>query len=264
MITYLRIKRERIGRCNICLEDSSLSWDHVPPQGSIDLGRVEMESLLGRMTTASQVKGTAISQNGVKYRTICSNCNSKLGARFDPVLNKFSSDVGLFLKSGLEIPRYININSRPTALIRSVIGHLLAASMSPDGGLGSKNIGEFLFDESAQIPPGISVFYWIYPYTTIAVVRDIGMPAVRGRFDKVGLFNILKFFPIAYLVTDIPAYEHLQELTIFRQYPATYEADVSVDLQSAKDPRWPDVIEDGNVIVGGAPLQSSIYARPKH
>lgn len=124
-------------------------------------------------------------------------------------------------------------------------------------------MSDFIYDESAPVPDKVSVFYWIYPYTSIAVVRDIAMPAIRGSFDKVGGFDMIKFFPIAYLVTDIPAYENLLELTAFRKLDATDEAEVPINLRSVRDPRWPDIVDNGNVIVGGATMESSIYARPR-
>jgi hypothetical protein len=140
---------------------------------------------------------------------------------------------------------------------------LLAASTYPDSGIGSKGLTDFIYNESAPVPDAISVFYWIYPFTSIAVVRDIAMPAIRGSFDEVGGFDMLKFFPIAYLVTDIPAYENLLDLTAFRNLGAGDEAEVPISFRSVRDPRWPDIVDDGNVIVGGATMESSIYARPK-
>jgi hypothetical protein len=263
MAIYIRYKREKNGRCNICKRNSRLTWDHVPPKGSIDITPVEMESLLDRIAADPATHRPTISQNGVKYRSICSDCNNRLGKLYDPVLNQFSKDVGQFLKSQLHFQQVLHLRTRPTALIRAVIGHLLAASSHPDSGIGSKSLLGFLFDENAVVPSGISVFYWVYPYASIAVVRDIAMNAVRGSFGNVGGFDILKFFPIAYIVTDLASYESLPELTMFRTLPATQEADVQLMLQPVRDHRWPDTVDDGNVILGGATMESSIYARPK-
>jgi hypothetical protein len=263
MNSYIRYKREKRGSCNICKTDADLTWDHVPPQGSIDLMPMEMESLLGRIDANQHKTRPVISQNGVKYRTICSTCNNTIGHRFDPVLNQFSTDVGQFLKSQLHFPEIVHIKSSPTAIIRAIVGHLLAASTHPDSGLGSKGLHSFIFDETTPVPDDISVFYWLYPYTSIAVVRDILMPAVRGSFNKVGSFDMIKFFPVAYLVSDLQTYQSLPELTVFRKLKATDEVDVPIIFNSVKESRWPDIVDDGNIIFGGAPTESSIYARPK-
>jgi hypothetical protein len=263
MVRYLRVKKEKVGVCNICKKVATLCWDHVPPEGGTALTAVEMESLLDRISSDRKEFRPGISQNDLKYRTICESCNNKIGRLYDPVLIQFAQDVGQFLKSKLQFPDVLHVETRPTALIRAVVAHLLASSMHHDAGLGGQHLNRFLFDQQASVPEQLSVFYWVYPYTSIAVVRDIAMPAVRGSFNEFGGFNLLKFFPIAYLVTDLPRYENLTELTQFRLLPPAEQANVPIYLRSIKDSMWPDVVDSGNLIAGGATMESSIYARPR-
>jgi len=76
---YAKMKRDKNHFCNICKSKTLLTWDHVPPQGGIDITPVEQETILERLTASKDDRQYLISQNGVKYRTICKDCNDRLG-----------------------------------------------------------------------------------------------------------------------------------------------------------------------------------------
>ncbi|MCA1995163.1 MAG: hypothetical protein LDL41_24405 [Coleofasciculus sp. S288] len=257
-------KRGKVGLCNICKQSASLSWDHVPPKGGIDLTPVDQLTILQCLTANSDEQKSRISQNGVKYRTLCKQCNARLGHSYDPLLNEFALGVGRVLKSIVKVPPVIHYRTQPAALIRAILGHLLAAKAFIDNVDVDQKIRDFLFDEQAHLPEDIKIFYWIYPYQEIVVVRDIVMPAIRGNFSKFGFFSgILKYFPIAYLVCNLEKYEGLDELTVYRNIKLEEVAEIPIHLTSIKHPLWPEITNDGNFIVGGLNLEGSIYARPR-
>lgn len=241
-----------------------MTWDHVPPQGGIELKPVEQQLVFDRLTAGAKDRVFTISQNGVKFRTICANCNNFwLGKKYDPALNEFTLTTGRLLQTTIHLPPLINVRARPTAITRAILGHLLAAKTQIDDVVTDREIRSFFFEEDAPIPDSIHIFYWIYPYTSIVIVRDIAMPAERGRFGESGFFSILKYFPIAYLVTDLQSYEGLAELTTFRDLKSSEFADIPIPLQRIKHPAWPEMVDDHNFVMGGISLQSSIYATPK-
>ena len=131
-IGYVKVKREKVSQCNICRREELLSYDHVPPKGGIDLSIVEQETILERVTVEQGKRKYSISQNGVKFRTICRKCNSILGEKYDTVLNDFAIGVGKFLKSTIDLPPIVHYETRPTALIRALLGHLLATKAHID------------------------------------------------------------------------------------------------------------------------------------
>jgi len=64
------------GICNICLKEfSALSEEHVPPKCTGNRGRYRFISYLNFMTDSS-TKPLGFSQNGIKYRTVCTECNN--------------------------------------------------------------------------------------------------------------------------------------------------------------------------------------------
>jgi hypothetical protein len=257
-------KRGKVDLCNICKQSASLSWDHVPPKGGIDLKPVEQVTILQSLTGSFEEQKPYISQNGVKYRTICKHCNEKLGHSYDPILNDFALGVGKILKSILEVPPVVYYKTQPAILIRAILGHLLAAKGVIDNVVVDQKIREFLFDDQARLPEEIKIFYWIYPYKEIVVIRDITMPAVRGDFGQFGFFSgILKYFPVAYLVCNLKYYEELDELTTYRNLKPEDTVEIPLHLTETRHSMWPEMADEGNFMSGGLNLNSSVHARPR-
>jgi hypothetical protein len=85
---YASTKRTKRDECNICRTVADLTWDHVPPQGSIEITPIEIHRLYAQVLPEAKFKKPLIMQNGNKYRTICKACNSLLGGHYDPAINK--------------------------------------------------------------------------------------------------------------------------------------------------------------------------------
>ncbi|VAV84884.1 hypothetical protein MNBD_DELTA01-580 [hydrothermal vent metagenome] len=261
MINYKKNKRNRTDNCNICTERKKLSWDHVPPKGGIEVTKIQIEPLYKQR--AGKERGLTISQNGLKYRTICQDCNSLLGSKYDPVLNDLSINIGRHLISKIHLPETINHPTYPAALLRSILGHLLAARVENCETEFEEKIRTFLLNENETLSKDISVFYWVFPYECTVVSRDFLMPATRGNYKEWGYFNVLKYFPIAYLITDLKKYEGLNELTKFRNLENNDTEKIVIDLTDIKDPGWPEYITRENIVLVGEEGANSIHAKPK-
>jgi len=262
---FTKFKRGKVSLCNICKKRKHLSWDHIPPKGGIHLSAVEQETVFSHMTLSKNNRKYSISQNGVKYRTICKECNEKIGRMFDPVLNGFARDIGNILKSKLILPSVIYCKTKPNLLMRAILAHFLAAKADIDKVKTDEQIRNFIFNENANITDEINVFYWVYPYANTVIIRDIAMPAVRGKLiGKCGFFNIFKYFPIAYLVCDLKEYESLNELTLYRNSNPQDIIDIPINLKDVRGPEWPESVADGNIIMVGQSMKSSVFAIPKN
>ncbi len=88
------------------------------------------------------------------------------------------------------------------------------------------------------------------------------MPSRYASLASFGIFSMLKYFPIAFLVTNLKEYEDLPSLS--RDCPVDLDAEVQVTftLNNLKSSDWPD---DGNNIVcgGGITANSSVSAYMK-
>ncbi|MCR8928846.1 hypothetical protein NLI92_004269 [Priestia megaterium] len=259
---YKKHRREKISQCNICLKEAKLSWDHVPPKGGIKLTAVEQEPLLQYLSRNDEERKFNTSQNGVKYRTLCSDCNSKLGSCYDPTLNQFALEIGQILKSKLTLPQTINIKTKPSHLIRSICGHLLAAKNDVEYTNFDTELREFVFDESKQLPENYKVFYWLYPYSSTIIMRDTGIVNIN-KDKRFGMINTLKYFPVAYMVTDFKQYEGLRELTSFCSQNISEEISIPIDLAPIRESYWPELVDKDNILFSGSAVNSGVYALPK-
>lgn len=211
-IFYVKNKRERNCVCNLCGQFKPMTWDHVPPKGGIELSRVEMQSVLSKMSKDHPTICPVESQDGLKFRTICCDCNNRLGRLFDPTLNDFAIGVGKFLKSTLTLPDTIQYKTYPARLIRGILGHIVAAKIKHDHVVLDERVKDFLFDFDKPLHKDIHIHYWVYPYSDILVMRDF-IRGSRMSSNDPAFCNLIKYFPVAYIITDKPDYEGLLSLS---------------------------------------------------
>lgn len=262
-MNYIKLKRDKIDKCNICLQIKSLTWDHVPPKAGITVSPVEIDNISKILTDQTEPR-MLISQNGVRYRTICGDCNSKLGTNYDTVLSSLNKNVSLYLKSNLYFPAYTYIRTKPNRLIKAVLGHLMAAKGSVDQSGSENKIRKYLLSEIEILPDDINILYWIYPYNCTVIMRDFAMFAKRGDFSSGSIFcNVLKYFPLAFLIIDKSNYHNLPSLTRFKSDNIDEEIDLRIDLKRVETLDWPERVDDGNIIFATAESQNAIIAKPK-
>jgi hypothetical protein len=261
---YQKFKRkDKDSLCNICRTTKTLTWDHVPPKGGISLTTVEQESIFQKLTLSEDNKQKSISQNGVKYRTICKDCNDKLGRAYDVELNNFAIKVKNIIESDNQFPNIINCKIKPKKIIKSIFGHLLSAKVEIENTTIDESLRHYYFDKENNPKMDLKIFYWLYPYQNFIVLRDVLMPAVRGNFKNFGFFSILKYYPIAYLVTELNEYQNLDELTKYKNLDTDQEVNLKINTTNLHEAFWPEVVDDGNMILGGQSINSSVFAKPK-
>jgi len=170
---YFSYRRSSVdGVCNICQHRKRLTFDHVPPAGCDNREDVEVSPMYSVLIGVAQENKPTIIQNGFKYRTICKTCNELMGSRYDPALiglSKFISDARM---STLTLPRHLNIRTRPAAIFRGILGHLVAAKIDTHSSLFDEEVRPCILDETIPIPEKYHLHYWIHPYSTTIVMRD--------------------------------------------------------------------------------------------
>lgn len=239
----------------------------MPPKGGYTITEVEQESIFQYLTDGKKQK-YQISQNGVKYRSICGDCNNRLlGSKFDPELNEFAVDIATLIKTNLYLPySIIRVKAKPALLCKAIVGHMLSAT----GYYGVSKIDErfraYFLNDLVVRPVGFKVFYWIYPYSSIRILRDVGMPQHRGCWEDfrkgMGMFSILKYFPVGFIVSNIESYEGLEDLTRYCGDDLQDEASIPINLNDVRPEYWPEAGED-NIMLGGETLGNGVSAIPR-
>lgn len=200
---YIKLKRAD-NVCNICKQTKELSWDHIPPKGGIDLSDMWIQSRTQSYLTDDQPKMT-VSQNGLKYRTICRDCNSGL-ARYDLAFKELLLDVKMIMKSVLILPNPIRISTYPVRIAKCILGHLLAAKTADCFNVYDEEIRTYLSNDNAKLPNNIRIFFWYYPYNCTIITTDVYELNILDQSTR--FYSVLKSFPLAFAVAFDNSHMH--------------------------------------------------------
>lgn len=135
-------------------------------------------------------------QSGITFSAICEECNNKLGGDYDKALIDFAESVKLLSSTTLHLPQYPSIQARPTAIIKSVFGHMLATKTTEYPSVLDDEMRRFLRDDSALLSDKLHLFYWFYQY-------DVPVAAMNRTAYEDGqtcLFSVLKLYPLSFLL----------------------------------------------------------------
>jgi len=87
---------------------------------------------------------------------------------------------------------------------------------------------------------------------------------IRGRFRDYGFFNLIKFYPLAFLIThQLPNYEGLSSLHQFNQLLPGEKRNVQINLRSMRHSRFPEECSDKNLLVFARTARDSVHSVPK-
>jgi hypothetical protein len=260
---YSRIYTKAPGNnfCNICEQNvHKLTEDHVPPECCLLDPHVQLEPFEHRLQAKSPV--LPISQSGIRYRTICGPCNSFLGREYDKALKQMCRAVAARLGSVISVAPQWSIWCRPDRVIRALMGHFLAASTDDAQAVPDTQMRPAVRDPTAPLPDERRVFYWLHPWPEVCVTRGIGMPGVRGRFGPPGVFDIIKFPPLGFLMTELDSYEGLPRLDLMARGRGDREVEVRFHNRLVHEWDWPERVGDDNLVMFGRSVEDGVVARP--
>lgn len=257
------MKKKLIGQCKICLHDNiELSEDHVPPKSVQPFLNLKAFNPFSH-NIKTVIPNTYYSQNGLKFPTICVSCNTNL-QKYDASLRYLVYEIKKYINSRLFLPMHIQITTRPNAIIRCILGHLLSSKTEVDSSAEDQKFRECVRNPDIPIPSNVYIYYWLYRYDTMKVFRDYVMPRRRGYFSgPPGVFHAIKFFPISFLVTDFEGYEALYSLNKFRNIPFTSEESITFKLDQNYPEHWPETVGNDNFLLLGNSMFDSKSAVKK-
>lgn len=253
-MNYKKIKRPKVDRCNICGKNTKLTWDHVPPKACNNCYSVKVNSLFAGIPQVNQYEEQF--QNGVKFRSLCNECNNGfLGAKYDPAYYAFIGDMSKMLLSQVQLPIRLTLNAEINKVARAVCGHILAAKHHYNDVVGTidNDLREYLFDESRKRPRDLFLYYWVYPYSSVVVIRDVAIKSYTTDCPE-GVVSVLSFFPISFiLTTELSPGMNMPDLFTYTTTSINGSVNVPIDFQTAYYPKtqklrnhfWPCNVSDG-------------------
>ncbi len=249
-------KKNHRGYCSICGRCEELTCDHVPPKGCISVSEVELRNL-SQLHQKEEPKHRKILQSGVKFKTICSNCNNTLlGKIYDKELKKISEEISKIAKAKevLVLPDKSKTRISPQKLARALVGHLLAACISKDTENPPKSapmydaMRSFFLNQNQKLDERLEIFYWYYPSKKQVVLRGFGTClSYPGPFI---IGDYLKFFPLAYAIywdRDKTAKLNLTKLQGLDVVKFDDERDIEINLRQVVSLNWPEYPGDNGI-----------------
>lgn len=250
---YIKIKKKEIDICNICLQERKLTWDHVPPKGVNLSGGVYTSTLYDKLPTPGDYG--KMYQSGIKFRTICQECNNVILGAQDKWLKAFEASVGSNIVDNIDsFPYSLKINVPINRICRSICGHILAAKEFVDECITDARLREYVMNPALSAKKmGIRIFYWIYLYKTTCVVRDV-VPARAGSDEfPSGVISFFSSYPFSFIVClDDADIKGLHDLAEFSTENIDDLVSVDIDMNSAfynntreyRHFKWPCNIDD--------------------
>lgn len=125
------------------------------------------------------------------------------------------------------------IKTQPTKVLKAVLGHLIATmNYTSYNNLTCEilqDIRDYVLSNRVDVPQGLHVFYWLFPYPDIILVK----PIVNFlNFMERQTCSIFKFYPLAFCVVygDVE-HSYWEDLVSYAQdiAPEQY-CDVNIDM----------------------------------
>ena len=206
---YINKKRGSIDNCNICTKKRKLSRDHVPPKSCFNTGSFECNTMFPEVVDYTQK-----SQNGIKFRTICEQCNNELLGQYDKALKTFFDFICQIVTSTIKLPYRVTYSGEINKITRSVIGHMLA--MRPDfiESPIENSLRQYFLNPGNKRPTDWNLHFAVYPYNSIQILRDSFCAEVIGKTTfPPDIISILKFFPMSFILSESTKFGNYQNLT---------------------------------------------------
>lgn len=222
--------------CNICGNERKMSGDHVPLKSLGNKGRVSVKSHHVRFP----IKGLTL-QNGIVFRTICAECNNKLGSLYDPYYLKFCSDISKFadivLKKQVMLPSFsIEIDTIPSNVSRSLIGHILATKIHYEGPF-VEELREYINNPAHVLPDTIHLYTWFYAGSRIKVLPE-NVIIKYAEPIELYIYYVIKSYPCAFVLTN-HSFPSMGLIDLMR-YENGKEAKIGLSLLYHPHPEWPE------------------------
>jgi hypothetical protein len=186
---------------------------------------------------------------GVRFRTLCADCNNGLGGKEDKTIAAFFESVKKLVESPIILTSTIKVTTRPNELYKGLMAHLVAAN---DNGIPSAfdiEARELFFGRKALRWSTWSLFYWIFVGSELFLMRNAYHTTWHPTVELRPLI-LLKLYPLAFMFVQENWFLGVPNLRTYLQPRDDEEAEVPIELRLRdENPFWPAVVAPSNVIM---------------
>lgn len=252
---HIRLRGKPRGLCNLCLVEGDLTADHIPPKGAYRPKQADLLHVYDHLSVHRPRNRSAHLQGGLLFRSLCARCNNTvLGSNCDPALIGFAKGVHQYLATPFLTPSETTFRTCPGLVARAVLGHLFAVGVHRNERTATLTAAQhFVLDETAPLPPGIELRYWLYPYRHVVAIRDMGI--ISLVHDAVVCW-CLKFYPLGFIVTfgevNDPRILRLPSLRDYMLHAGLHEAELPLRLMDIPHETWPEAPAEHGAVMHGS------------
>ncbi len=235
----------------MCGHYEKLTDDHVPPEGAGNFYRWRGLSYMTRISGNDENIGSRRFPSGIRFKTLCADCNNCLGGREDKALVDFYDCVRKIVESPLLLTPVMRIPAKPNLIIRSLFAHMAAANESGRPSFFDDEARAIFRNKKSLRLSSWNLFYWIYLGKDLFLARSL-FQTVWSPILEVQEMFILKMYPLAFLFIKKPIFYGAANLMKFVQSRDEIEAEIPLLLFLSEDnPVWPAYTSNTNAIMFG-------------
>ena len=189
------VKEEGVDVCNLCRNKivQGLSEDHVPPKCMGNKGKFHYVNYLN-FCTNSTVDYYGIFNGGIKYKTVCEKCNNEELYPFDVEIDKF---VRAYHENKNKNNNVVEIECKPQLIIKGLIGHFLAASLSNSPSTYEMQMLAYFWDNK-KFHDNVNIYLLHYnDQNLVSVLREVIFTPIITKGIPMTI-NCLKCYPFAF------------------------------------------------------------------
>jgi hypothetical protein len=189
------------GACALCKKYEDLTQSHIFPRA---VGNNVLFKAYGYGTTStgqSEKLAARRFPSGVSFRTLCRDCNSKLGGSEDKEIVSFFAKVSADLRAkSLILPSPLQYTVKPNKIIRAVLAYLAIANDRSAPSAFDNEVRSVFLGKKHLRDLTFRVFYWPYNGKWLTIIKDV---FVSHYFFKDPIWmQVAKFKPIGFAITD--------------------------------------------------------------
>lgn len=241
------------GPCALCTQYSKLTENHVPPEAVGNHDAWLAQSYMTTMTADQELLFGRRFSRGIRFRTLCEECNNALGNSEDRALVDFYRRIQKLVDSPLRLPDTTVVAARPNLIIRGLYAHLASANDNGMPNVFDIEAREIFFHKRSLRLASWNLFYWVYQGPTMFLMRSAFL-ASFGSNVEIDHVHILKASPLAFAFSQRPTLHGLPNMMKFVQQNDQAEVELPIIL-NRRDPHpvWPAVPYGNQVIfLGGS------------
>jgi hypothetical protein len=241
------------GSCMLCGSYSKLTEAHVPPQ---NVGNAKAWTTRSWVTALSAKNRETFYprhfKGGLKFKTLCKDCNGGLGGQEDKALGDFYERVTKLVESSILMGApIVKLAAKPNLIYRALLAHLVSANDSGIPCSFDDEVREIFSGKRALRDCTWNLFYWLYLGDNLFVMRNVYYMMWHPRVILRPMF-ILKLYPLAFLLTQESWFVGCPNARKF--LCRSEEEEVELPLQVFRcdlDPVWPAMASDKNMLMAG-------------